>query len=194
MDEVYFMKKNIRYLTVLLSFITLLFFTIQCDGSKEKPDEKGGDAQKQVEFQQEAKAQSTTSLPKKLLNLGLTDEQRAKCEAAYQEIFTPEILAQQEEVVQKLKKMEKGSDEYKKIEKEISKKSKQHNDQLNEKLRGILTKEQQDKYFGVKVKRDSNASAKPVKSKPAKVESESPDDQYETIDTPFGKIKKKIEK
>jgi hypothetical protein len=188
------MKKKIRYLAVLLSFITLPFFTIQCDGSKENPGEKEGDAQKQVEFQQSAKAQSTTSLPKKLLNLGLTDDQRAKCEAAYQEIFTPEILAQQDEVVQKLKEMEKGSDEYKKMEKEISKKSKQHNDKLNEKLRGILTKEQQDKYFGVKVKNDSTVSAKPVTSKPAKVENESPDDQYETIDTPFGKIKKKIEK
>ena len=90
--------------------------------------------------------------------------------------------------------MEKGSDEYKKIEKEISKKSKLHNDQLNEKLKGILTKEQQDKYFGVKVKNNSIGSAKPVKSKSANIESESPDDQYEIIDTPFGKIKKKIEK
>jgi hypothetical protein len=143
-------------------------------------------------------------LPKKLLNLGLSDEQRAKCEAAYQEIFTPEIIAQQEEVVQKQRGLERGSAEYMKIEKENSEKFKQYNSQLNEKLKGILTKEQQDKYFGKTGKNDSKGSVKATKSDGSvkatksggsvKPESESADDQYEVIDTPFGAVKRKINK
>jgi hypothetical protein len=193
------MRKSFGFFAVLVAFVTLPFFIIQCDGSKEKTVEKEVDTQKQIDSPKEVQTQSSSLLPKKLLDLGLTDEQKAKCEAAYQEVFTPEVIAQQEEVIQKQKGLERSSAEYKKTEKEISEKIKKYNDQLHEKLKGILTKEQQDKYFGKKAKTNSAGSVKPVKkdnpvqSKPVQVESESPGDQYEIIDTPFGKVKRKKE-
>jgi hypothetical protein len=57
-------------------------------------------------------------LPKRLLKLDLTDEQKTKCEAAYKEIFTPGILAKRKELKVKLKGLEKGSEEFKTLRKQ----------------------------------------------------------------------------
>jgi hypothetical protein len=193
------MKKSFGFFAVLVAFVTLPFCIIQCDGSKEKTVEKQGDVQKQADAPKEAQAQSSSMLPKKLLNLGLTDEQKLKCEAAYQEIYSPAVMAQEKEIIEKQKRVDINSAEYIKLEKEISEKSKLYNDQLNQRLKTILTEEQQDKFFGKKAKNHSAEPAKPVKkdkpvqSKPVQVESESPNDQYEIIDTPFGKVKHKKE-
>jgi hypothetical protein len=184
------MKKKFKILASLVALITLPFFVIQCDGSKEKIEEKNTNAQTDTGSKKETNAQSTSMLPKKLLNLGLTEEQIVKCEAAYNEIFTPEVIAQQEEMYKKHKSME----EYERIEKEILEKSQKYNDQFNEKLKTILTKEQQDQYFAKKKKNQTEKPVKPVKSGAEQMKNELPDGQYEVVDTPFGKIKRPIKK
>lgn len=88
-----------------------------------------------------------TTLPKRLLSIELTAEQKAKCEALYKEVFTPEILAERSAVVKKMKGLKKDSEEFLKLKKEIGEKMKPYNAKFNEKLKEILTPEQQAKYF-----------------------------------------------
>jgi hypothetical protein len=153
------MKKCIQIYVVLITVLTLIFLFNQCGSSQEKTGEKAGDT-KQIAVQeasQEQEIQETgikekgkkrkSRLPKRLINLGLTDEQLAKCEAAYKEIFTPEIIAKRKELRLKLKGVEKGSDEFKKLKEEIAKELKPYNKQFNVKLKEILTEEQKGKYF-----------------------------------------------
>jgi hypothetical protein len=189
------MKKKFKIFTPLIALMTIPFFVMQCDGSKEKTVEKEATAQTETANNKKVKPQPSALLPKKLLNLGLTEEQIAKCEAAYNEIFTPEVMAQQEEISKKLKSLDIKSEEYKKTEKEAAEKSRQYNDQFNKKLKTILTREQQNAYFGKKAKETVNKPVKPVQSGAQQVKkNESPDQQYEVIDTPFGKVKRPIKK
>lgn len=141
------MKKNFRIFTVLIAVMTLLFFIIQCGGSKEKAGEKKGDTQKQADAQKGNLKKPKSVLSKRLLSVELTAEQKAKCEALYKEVFTPEILAQRSEVVKKMKGLKKDSEEFLKLKKEIGEKLKPYNAKFNEKLKEILTPEQQKKYF-----------------------------------------------
>jgi hypothetical protein len=145
------MKINIKKFALLVIFLSLPFFFVQCDNSKEKSGGKDGDVQEQAVVQKETEpqtqAQPKSMLPEKLLNLELTDDQRAQCEAAYQEIFTPDIIAQRKEMVKKLKGLEKDSDAYKNQQKEISETFKPYYAQFNKKLKIILTPEQQEEYF-----------------------------------------------
>jgi len=153
------MKKTFRKLAVLAVFMALPFFFVQCDNSKEKTGGKEGEGQQQQAVGQkenqpqpksQAKNQPKAMLPERLLNLGLTDTQRAQCEAAHQEIFTPDVIAQRSEMFKKLRGMEKDSAEYTNFQNEIREKFKPYNVQFNKKLRQILTPEQQDKYFAFK--------------------------------------------
>jgi hypothetical protein len=146
------MNKNFKRIAFWVMFISMPLFLVQCNGGKEQSETKTGDAKKEVAAKQEAApvAQSKSMLPEKLLNLGLADEQKALCEAAYQEIFTPDILAQKKEMYKQLKGMEKDSQEYLNFKKEINEKFKPYNDKFRKKLKGILTPEQQEKYFAKK--------------------------------------------
>jgi hypothetical protein len=150
--------KKFRRFAVLVIFISLPFFFVGCDGSKDKAEKKEGDAQQQQEIvKKETQTQalpptqnqpkSKSMLSEKLLNLGLTDEQRAQCEAAYQEIFTPDVIAQRKEMATKLKGMEKDSEAYLNLQKAINEKFKPYYVLFNKKLKKILNPEQQDKYF-----------------------------------------------
>lgn len=141
------MKKNFRIFTVLMAVMTLLFFVIQCGGSKEKATEKQGDPQKQAADQKVHQKKLKTTLSKRLLSVELTAEQKAKCEALYKEVFTPEILAQRSAAVKEMKGLKKDSEEFLKLKKEIGEKMKPYNAKFNEKLKEILTPEQQAKYF-----------------------------------------------
>jgi hypothetical protein len=141
------MKKNFRIFTVLIAVMTLLFFVIQCGGSKEKAGEKKGDPQKQADEQKVSPKKPKSILPKRLLSIDLTAEQKAKCEALYKEVFTPEILAERSAAVKKMKGLKKDSEEFIKVKKEIGEKLKPFNAKFNEKLKEILTPEQQEKYF-----------------------------------------------
>ena len=148
------MKENFKRFAILAIFMALPFLSIQCDSSKEKADVKEGEIKSDVVAKQEPapKPQSKSMLPKKLLNLGLTDEQRAQCETAYQEIFTPDIIAQRKEMVKQLKGMEKNSEQYLNLKKEINEKFKPYYAQFRIKLKEILTPEQQEIYFAKKGK------------------------------------------
>jgi hypothetical protein len=141
------MKKNFRIFTVLIAVMTLLFFIVQCGGSKEKAGEKKGDPQKQADAQKVQPKKLKTSLPKRLLSIDLTADQKAKCETLYKEIFTPEILAERSAAVKKMKGLKKDSEEFIKLKKEIGEKMKPYNAKFNEKLKDILTPAQQEKYF-----------------------------------------------
>jgi len=141
------MKKNFRIFTVLIAVMTLLFFFIQCGGSKEKAGGKKVDSQKQVDEQKVSPKKPKSVLSKRLLSVELTAEQKAKCEALYKEVFTPEILAQRSAAVKEMKGLKKDSEEFIKLKKEIGEKLKPFNAKFNEKLKEILTPEQQEKYF-----------------------------------------------
>jgi hypothetical protein len=147
------MKKIFRRLAFGVMLISIPLFLVRCDGGKEQSETKPVDAKKEAAVKKEAapKSQSKSMLPEKLLNLGITDEQKAQCEAAYQEIFTPEILSQRKQMYKKLREMEKDSQEYMNFKKEIVEKFKPYNIQFNKTLRMILTKEQQEQYFPKKV-------------------------------------------
>jgi len=159
------MKKNFKIFTLTIIALTLIFLFNQCGTSQEKKGDKVGGS-KEAAVQEDAKEQEKgqtkeivseekkkkrkkikSKLPKRLTELELTDEQKAKCEAAYKEIYTPEIIAQRKELWSKLKGLEKGSDEYKKLRKEIGKELKPYNKQFKAKLKEILTEEQKEKYF-----------------------------------------------
>jgi hypothetical protein len=153
------MKKIFRKFAVLAVFMALPFFFVQCDNSKEKAGGKEGEGQQQQAVGQkenqpqpksQAKNQPKAMLPEKLLNLGLSDAQMTQCEAAYQEIFTPDIIAQRMEMSKRLRSMEKDSPEYVNLHNEIKDKFNPLYAQFNKKLRQILTPEQQDKYFALK--------------------------------------------
>jgi hypothetical protein len=131
------MKKNFRIFAVLIAVMALVFIIVQCGGSKEKAGEKQGDSQKQADAQKANPKKPKSILPKKILVLDLTAEQKTKCEALYKEIFTPEILAERSQVVKKMKCLKK----------EIGEKMKPFNTKFNEKVKEILTPEQQAKYF-----------------------------------------------
>jgi Spy/CpxP family protein refolding chaperone len=139
------MKKSFRIFTVLIAVMTLFFFIAQCSGGNEKTGEKQGNSQKQADAQKVQPKKNT--LPKKLLTIDLTAEQKTKCEALYKEVFTPEILAERSQVVKKMKGLKKDSEEFIKLKKEIGEKMKPYNAKFNEKLKEILTPEQQAKYF-----------------------------------------------
>ncbi|MDQ1354129.1 MAG: hypothetical protein QG657_4438 [Acidobacteriota bacterium] len=144
------MKKNFRIFALLIAVMALVFFIVQCGGSKEKAGEKQvtqGDSQKQADAQKANPKKPKSILPKKLLVLDLTAEQKTKCEALYKEIFTPEILAERSQVVKKMKGLKKDSEEFIKLKKEIGEKMKPFNTKFNEKVKEILTPEQQAKYF-----------------------------------------------
>jgi hypothetical protein len=162
------MKKNFKIFTVIITVLTLLFFFNQCGASEEKKDEKVGDT-KEAAVQGDASAQENEKtkenndlvknekqkkskkiksiLPKRLIEVELTDEQKTKCEAAYKEIYTPEVIAKRKPLISKLKGLEKGSDEYENVRKEIAQLLKPYRKQFNATLKEILTEEQQEKYF-----------------------------------------------
>jgi Spy/CpxP family protein refolding chaperone len=105
------------------------------------------DSQKQVDEQKVSPKKPKSVLSKRLLSVELTAEQKAKCETLYKEVFPPEILAQRSEVVKKMKGLKKDSEEFLKLKKDIGEKMKPYNAKFNEKLKEILTPEQQEKYF-----------------------------------------------
>ncbi|HLP57216.1 MAG TPA: hypothetical protein VK186_00230 [Candidatus Deferrimicrobium sp.] len=147
------MKKSYRFFTRLMTVMTVMtmfFFFSRCSGNQEKAGVKQGDSQKQAVAKKINLKKSKSILPKKLLSLELTAEQKAKTEALYKEIFTPEILAQRNEVFKKLKGLKKDSEEFIKLKKEIGEKMNPYNTKFNEKLKEILTPVQQDQYFNKK--------------------------------------------
>jgi Spy/CpxP family protein refolding chaperone len=148
------MMENFKRFVIFAILAALPFLSIQCDNSKEKADVKEGEIKSDVVSKQEPapKPQPKSMLPNKLLNLDITDEQRAQCEAAYQEIFTPDVIAQRKEMIKQLKGMEKNSEQYLNLKKEIDEKLKPNYAQFRIKLKEILTPEQQKMYFAKKGK------------------------------------------
>ncbi len=143
------MMNHLRKIALWGVWLALPLFFISCGNNTETP-QSTSPAVSPNTTQQTAKVQPKSVLPEKLLNLGLTDDQKTKCEAAYQEIFTPDIMAQRKEMYRKLHQMEKDSAEYLEFKKQISETFKPYNVQFNKRLRGILTPEQQSRYFAKK--------------------------------------------
>ncbi|MCU0285509.1 MAG: hypothetical protein MUF15_03825 [Acidobacteria bacterium] len=141
------MNKSVRFFTALIIATAMVFFFIQCNGNKEKEGVKQGDPQKQIDTGNVKAKKVKSILPKKLLILDLTDEQKNKSEVLYKEIFTPAVLAERTEAFKKLKGLKKDSEEFIKLKKEISEKMQPYNMKFNEKLKEILTPAQQEKYF-----------------------------------------------
>ena len=124
------MKKDLRFFITLIAVMTMLFFLIQCGGSEKKAGEKQINPQTQqtqADTQKKIPKKPKSILPKKLLALNLTSEQKTKCEALYKEIFTPDILTQRNEAFKKLKGLKKDSEEFIKLKKEIGDKMKPYN-------------------------------------------------------------------
>ncbi len=141
------MKKTKNNSFVWLAVIALVFFAVQCGGSKEQTTDQPGVTQTAADAAKANLAKVKSILPKKLQELGLDAETLAKCEAAYKEIFTPEVVAQRTELNKKFKGIAKDSAQYAQLRKELTEKMKPYNVAFNKKLRKILTKEQQEKYF-----------------------------------------------
>ena len=140
------MKRKFNRLAMMIIFMSLPFLTIQCDGSKEEADVKVSEVESEAVVKPEAvpatqpkKTQAKSMLPKKLLDLGITDEQKALCEAAYQEIFTPDILAQRKEMNKQLKGLEENSEQYLNLKKEINEKFKPYYAQFGVERKEIRT-------------------------------------------------------
>jgi hypothetical protein len=158
------MNKNVKIFTVLIAFLMLVFLFNQCGSSEEEPAAKEEETtqaavketqQQPEQAKEEEKPEQVKSiLPKRLLKVDLTDEQKAKCEAAHKEIFTPEILAKKKEFWGKLKGLEKGSEEFKTLKKQMGEEMKPYNKQFNTKLKEILTEEQKAKYFKKRKKKE----------------------------------------
>jgi hypothetical protein len=146
------MNKNIKIFTLLTAILMLVFFLNQCGSGEE---EKMETQQQQPQQVKEKKTRQVKSiLTKRLLKIGLTDEQKAKCEAAHKEIFTPGILAKRRGFWGKLNTMEKGSEEFKTLRKQMIDEMKPYNKQFNTKLKEILTEEQKTKYFKKRKKKE----------------------------------------
>lgn len=139
------MKKDFRIFITLVAVMTMFFFFIQCGGNKEKTDAKKSNSEQQADSQKVKKPKPILS--KKLLALNLSPEQKIKCETLYKEIFPPDILAQRNETFKKLKGLKKDSEEFIKLKKEIGDKLRPYNTKFNDKLKEILTPEQQTQYF-----------------------------------------------
>lgn len=146
------MKNKVRFFAKTSVGLLLLFSIMQCSDGKEKTvtlaPKSAVQNQQQVTAQKTDKLMPKSILPKKLLDLGLTEELQVKCEAAYKEIFTPDILAQRREMGKKLQVLEKDSEGYKQAQKEINEKFKPYSVAFNKKLKVILTREQQERYWG----------------------------------------------
>jgi len=143
------MNKNVKVFTVLIALLMLVFLFSQYGSSEEETTQAAVQ-----ETQQRQPDQVKSILPKRLLKLDLTDEQKTKCEAAYKEIFTPGILAKRKELKVKLKGLEKGSEEFKTLRKQMAEEMKPYNKQFNAKLKEILTEEQKTEYFKKRKKKD----------------------------------------
>ena len=157
------MRSKIKMFGFLALIPVLVFLYAQC-GSKEETGQKEKKATEAVKVQKEgvkAKMKKNKSvLPKRLLAVGLTDEQVTACEAVYNEIFTPEIVAKRNELYKQLRALEKGTEDYKKLHGEISETFKPYNKQFRQKIRKILTKEQKEKYFKKPGKKEEKTETK----------------------------------
>ena len=144
------MKRQMKMVVVLIAMFGLVFLFNRC-GSKEEPGTQTGkaqivdNAQKQVNVKKAGKTKSV--LPKRVLALDLTDDQFTALEAAYNEIFLPEIQAKKIEMYRKMKALPEGSEESKKLRLEISATFAPYNSQFRKKLRKLLTKGQKAIYF-----------------------------------------------
>lgn len=143
------MNKNVKIFTLLTAILMLVFLLNRCGSNEEEKGKKEQETTQAAvqETQQQQPEQVKSILTKRLLKLDLTDEQKAKCEAAHKEIFTPEILAKKKEFKKKLKGLKKGSEEFKTLKKQMSEKMEPYNRQFNSRLMEILTEEQKAKYF-----------------------------------------------
>jgi Spy/CpxP family protein refolding chaperone len=147
------MKEILKRWVIFAVLAALPLLSIQCGGGTENAEKKEGEIKNEAAAKPESaqKPQSKSMLPKKLLDLGISDEQKAQCEAAYQEIFTPDIIAQRKEMNRRLKGLEENSEQYLNLKKEINEKFKPYYAQFRNKLKEILTPEQQKRYFAKKV-------------------------------------------
>ncbi len=150
------MNKSVKIFTGLMVILMLVFLASQCGSSEEEAAAKEEETTQAAvrETQQQQPEQVKSILTKRLLKIGLTDEQKAKCEAAHKEIFTPEILAKKKEFRGKLKGLEKGSEEFKTLKKQMNEEMKPYNMQFIAKLKEILTEEQKAKYFKKRKKKE----------------------------------------
>jgi len=157
------MKSKAKMFGFLALIPVLVFLYAQC-GSKEETGQKEKKADEAVKVQKagvKAKMKKNKSvLPKRLLAVGLTDEQVTACEAVYNEIFTPEIVAKRNELYKQLRTLEKDSEDYKKLRGEISETFKPYNKEFRQKIRKILTKEQKDLFFKKRVKKEEKTETK----------------------------------
>ncbi len=146
------MKRILKLYGVVVVSLVLVFLFNRCGAAEESGDaavkaKPAKEAQDKA-VKPEPKAKKVKPiLPKRVLKLKLTDEQRVACEAAYKEIFSPELRKKRTEMNKKLKTMEKGSEEHKKLRTEISDTFRDYNKQFRQKLKEILTKEQKAIYF-----------------------------------------------
>lgn len=145
------MKNNLKTVGMILAVPALVFLCVRC-GSEEKPGDTAKKTTEAVKVQKKGvkakmKKKGKPVLPKRLLELGLDENQLAACEAAYIEIFTPEVQKKKNEMYKKLKAMEKGSEAHKAYRAEVMDSLKPYRQQFRKKLKELLTEEQQAIYL-----------------------------------------------
>ena len=144
------MKSSLKTVGVLVVILALVFLVNGC-GSGEETGDTAGKVQPAKKVQKtgvKAKMKKVDSiLPKRVLDVGLTDKQLVACEAAYNEIYSTELQAKKVEMYKKLKTLEKGTEEYDQYRTEIAGTFRPYNIEFRKKLRTLLTKEQKAKYF-----------------------------------------------
>jgi hypothetical protein len=124
-----------------------VFLVARC-GSTNETGEKEKKTTEAVKVQKEsvrAKYQKIKYiLPKPVLAVELTDEQIIAAEAAYDEIFTPEVLAKRKELLDEIKAQEKDSEEYKKLHGKYDETFRPYYADFYKRVWRLLTKEQQE--------------------------------------------------
>ena len=144
------MKSSLKMVGVLVTILALVFLVNGCGSGEEtgKTADKTQAAKKVQKAGVKAKMKKVDSvLPRRVLNVGLTDEQLVACEAAYNEIYSTELQAKKVEMYKTLKTLEKGTEAYNQYRTQIAETFRPYNIQFRQKLRTLLTKEQKAKYF-----------------------------------------------
>jgi len=140
-------KSRLKAIGVMAVIPILVFLVAQCGSTKET-------GEKEMKTTETAKVQKASVrakyqkikyiLPKPVLAVELTDEQIIAAEAAYDEIFTPELLAKRKELLDQIKAQEKDSEENKKLHAEYDETFRPYYADFYKRVWRLLTKEQQE--------------------------------------------------
>lgn len=123
----------------VLALITVITASTGC-GSKDKESKKKDEAKTTV------KKKERRLLPKRLLDVGLKPAQKKECRKTYKAVYTKRVRKLRKDYQKDLKKLKKGSAEYKAMDAEYTEFMKPYHKRFRAKLKKILTEKQWEAY------------------------------------------------